>query len=122
VLLALAVVAVPAPAAELGRAAAGMVALYGLFLLLALSHPAGLGFGDVKLAGLLGLATAWLGWGTWYVALLAAFVCGGLAGLVLVLSGRAGRRTEIPFGPAMLAGALVAVLWSGPIMTWAGGG
>ena len=69
-----------------------------------------MGFGDVKLAGVLGLAAGWLGWGSWAVALFLGFFLGGLFGLALVARGRGGRKTAVPFGPFMLLGTLIAVL------------
>ncbi len=96
--------------AALVRALAGMVALYVVYFALALIHPGGMGFGDVKLAGVLGLYLGWLGWGPWFVGTAAAFLLGGLLGLLLIAVGRAGRKSALPFGPFMLAGALVAVL------------
>lgn len=92
------------------RGLLGMVALLGLYLLLALVYPAGMGLGDVKLAGLLGLYMGWLGWGAWAVGAFAAFLLGGVSGIALMAAGRAGRKSAIPFGPFMLAGALLAVL------------
>lgn len=69
----------------------------------------GMGFGDVKLAGLLGGYAAWLGWGHLVVAGFGAFLLGGLVGVALMASGRAGRRSAIPFGPFMLASTWIAV-------------
>jgi leader peptidase (prepilin peptidase)/N-methyltransferase len=75
----------------------------------------GMGLGDVKLSGLLGAHLAWLGWGTLAVGAFSAFALGGLTSLVLLLGGRAGRKTRIPFGPFMLAGALLAILVGEPL-------
>ena len=69
-----------------------------------------MGGGNVKLAGVLGLYLAWLGWGVLAVGALAAFVLGGLFGLALIASRRADRRTAVPFGPWMIAGAWLAIL------------
>lgn len=99
-------------------AAVGGVALWGFFMLLLLVYPAGMGFGDVKLAGLLGLALGWLGFGHVVLGLFAAFVLGGLAGLTLILARRAHRRSAIPFGPFLLAGFAVAALLGDPIVNW----
>jgi leader peptidase (prepilin peptidase)/N-methyltransferase len=77
-----------------------------------------MGFGDVKLAGLLGLYLGWLGWSPVWIGTLAGFLLGGLAGVALLVARRAHRRTAIPFGPSMLAGALLAVLLARPIATW----
>lgn len=97
-------------ATPLLRGLFGMVALFAMYFLLALVYPAGMGFGDVKLAGLLGLYLSWLGWGAWAVGAFAAFLLGGVSGIALMAAGRAGRKSAIPFGPFMLAGALLAVL------------
>ena len=92
------------------RALAGGAALFAFYFALCFAYPAGMGFGDVKLAGVLGLFTAWLGWGPWAVGLFLGFVLGGLVGVAVVVAGRGGRKTALPFGPFMLLGALVAVL------------
>ena len=97
-------------AAPLLRAGLGMVALFGLYLVLALVNPAGLGFGDVKLAGALGLHLAWRGWDVLLVGALAGFLLAALAALVLLATRRATRSSDLPFGPFMLAGALLAVV------------
>lgn len=93
------------------RAGLGMVALFGLYFLLALIYPAGMGFGDVKLAGVLGLYLGWLGWAELVTGGFLGFLFGGLVGGALMAVRRAGRKSQIPFGPFMLAGALVAILW-----------
>lgn len=98
--------------ALLGAAVGGAV-LYALYLLLALVYPGGMGFGDVKLAGVLGIFLGYLGWGPLIVGGFAAFVLGGLFALVLMAARRAGRGTGIPFGPWMLAGAWLGIL-AGP--------
>jgi leader peptidase (prepilin peptidase)/N-methyltransferase len=69
----------------------------------------GMGLGDVVLAPTLGLALGWLGWGPSLVGLLGGFGIGAIVGVTLMLVGRAGRRSQIPFGPSMLAGALLGV-------------
>jgi leader peptidase (prepilin peptidase)/N-methyltransferase len=68
----------------------------------------------VKLAGLLGLVLGWLGWGPVIVSVLAAFVIGGLTALALLLTGRANRSSHIAFGPSMILGAWVALMF--PLM------
>jgi leader peptidase (prepilin peptidase) / N-methyltransferase len=101
--------------ASLRGAVAGAFALLGFYLLLALVRPADMGLGDVKLAGVLGLLLGWLGWGPLAVGAVAAFLLGGLAGLALVAARRGGLRTALPFGPFMLAGALLGVLVGEPV-------
>lgn len=73
--------------------------------------PKGLGFGDVRLAGLLGLALGWLGFWPLYIGFLASFVCGTAVGLVLMVRQGTGRKTKLAFGPALGAGAVFGVLW-----------
>jgi leader peptidase (prepilin peptidase)/N-methyltransferase len=100
---------------DLLRAGLGMVVLYAFYFLLALVYPAGMGFGDVKLAGLLGLFLGWLGWAEVVTGGFLGFLFGGVVGGGLVLVRRAGRKSMLPFGPFMLAGALVAILWGGAL-------
>ena len=97
------------------RALLGMAGLYGLYFLLAFAYPAGMGFGDVKLAGVLGLALGWLGWSEVVVGGFLGFLFGGVVGVVLMVAQRAGRKSQLPFGPFMLMGALVSVLWGGAL-------
>lgn len=93
------------------RAALGGLAMFGVYFALAFAYPAGMGFGDVKLSGVLGLYTAWLGWDVWGAGLLLGFFLGGFFGIGLVLLKKGGRKTAVPFGPFMLGGTLLAVLW-----------
>ncbi|MGH2726356.1 MAG: prepilin peptidase [Actinomycetota bacterium] len=92
------------------RALLGGVAGAGGFLVVALISPAGMGMGDVKLAGLIGLFLGYLGWGRLAVAFFAAFAVGAIVGIGLMLGGKAGRKTAIPFGPFMALGAVISVL------------
>ncbi len=94
-----------------GRALAGMAVLGGFYRLLA-ALPAGLGGGDVKLGGVLGLYLGWAGWPALAVGTFAAFVTSSAVAAVLIASGRATRKTALPFGPYMLVGALIG-LWAG---------
>jgi len=99
------------PALLRAGVAAGLC--FAVLLVMALIAPAGLGMGDVKLAALLGLVLGWLGWDAVLLGLFLGFVVQAVAGLVLLASRKAGRSTELPFGPALLAGALVAALATG---------
>ncbi len=84
--------------------------MWAFYALLWFLYPRGMGWGDVKLAGVLGLYTGFLGWGSWAVGLFGGFLFGGVVSIGLVLAGRAGRKSRVPYGPFMIAGALVAVL------------
>ncbi|CNF50531.1 peptidase A24A%2C prepilin type IV [Mycobacterium tuberculosis] len=87
----------------------GMAALFALYFLQAFLVPSGIGMGDVKLSGVLGLCLGWFGWDAWVLGLLAAYLLGGLVAVGVMVVRRT-RKGEFPFGPCMLAGALVAVL------------
>lgn len=91
-------------------AAAGGAALFILYFILAVISPAGIGMGDVKLAALIGMALGFLGWTPILVGGMAGFLIGGLTSLIALLSGRAGMKTALPYGPAMLAGAFLGIL------------
>ncbi|MFS0704172.1 A24 family peptidase [Cellulomonas sp. 179-A 9B4 NHS] len=92
------------------RAAIGGAALWVFYFVLVLAYPRGMGFGDVKLAGVLGMYLAWVGWGALVVGGFAAFVCGGVYALGLVVTRRAGRKSGVPFGPWMLLGCAVGLV------------
>ncbi len=91
----------------------GMLALFGLYFLLNGINPRGMGFGDVMLAGVLGIYLGYLGWGTLAVGAFLGFFFGAAGGLLLIAARRGGMKSQVPFGPYMLAGALVAIL-AGP--------
>lgn len=94
---------------------AAAVALFLGYALIILVYPAGLGGGDVKLAPLIGAATGYVGWAAVAVGAFAGFFLGAAFGLALAAMRRSGRKTAFPFGPAMLAGAWIGVLW-GPML------
>lgn len=99
------------------RAGIGMAAMFVAYFAMALAYPGGMGFGDVKLAGVLGLFLAWLGWGQLLVGAFAAFVLGGVFSIILLVLRRAGRKSGIPFGPWMVGGAWVGILLGDIIWT-----
>jgi len=109
------------PAAFL-RALAGAAALLLIYLIISVLSRGGMGFGDVKLAAVLGLATGWIGWEALVVGTVVGFVLGGLFGLALVVLGRAGRGSAVPFGPWMLAGAWAGILAGPAVWGWYAGG
>jgi len=89
------------PSAALLRAGIGMAALYALSYGVRLIGPRGMDRGDVRLAGVIGLALGWLGWSPLIVGAGAAFVLG----IALIVVRRARHTTAIPFGPWLIAGA-----------------
>jgi leader peptidase (prepilin peptidase) / N-methyltransferase len=95
---------------SVARAGLGALALFGFFYALATISPRGMGFGDVKLAGVIGLVLGYLSWSALLVGAFAGFFLGAMIGLVVMAVGSGGRKTALPFGPFMVLGALVA-LW-----------
>lgn len=91
------------------RAGLGGVILYGFYFVMMVAVPNGMGFGDVKLAGVLGAYLAWLGWGELAIGAFAAPVLGGVYAMVLLATKRAHRKSGIPFGPWMVLGATVGI-------------
>lgn len=96
-------------------AAVGAASLGLLYLIAALAYPGGMGMGDVKLAGVIGLFLGWQGWAQLAVGAFAAFLLGGLFAVGLLVTRRAKRTTGIPFGPWMLLGAWVAIFFGAAI-------
>lgn len=95
---------------NLRRAFIGAVVLGSGYLVLALMGAgSGMGLGDVKLAPSLGALTAWFGWDTWASGAALAFLLGGMWGVVLLIRGR-GLKSRMPFGPFMVAGAVIALI------------
>ncbi len=112
------VAAVDGPARRLVGAAIGAAVLGGFLLVMHLIAPRALGFGDVRLATLLGAVAGWAAWrsdhpvltpiqGVLNVGLLAGLV-GSAVGLVLLVT--RGRDRPFPFGPALAIGGLVVTL------------
>ncbi|WP_235038007.1 A24 family peptidase [Microbacterium sp. 18062] len=91
--------------AAFGRSLVAGVLSFGFYLLLRLAQPRGMGGGDVKLAGLVGVLLGFAGWDAVVVGVFAGFLAGGIYSVGLIAARRADRRTAIPFGPWMLLGA-----------------
>jgi leader peptidase (prepilin peptidase) / N-methyltransferase len=107
VVVALRVVFVPSALPE--TLVAGVTA-FAVFVVLAVAFRGGLGMGDVKLAGLLGLLLGRAAVG----ALLAGVVAGGVAAALLVASGRAGRKSTFAYGPYLALGGALWILFGSP--------
>ena len=93
--------------------AAECAAAFGVFYFLFwyLSAGRALGFGDVKLSLALGALTGWFSIGSAVVGTAAAFLIGGVPAAILLLTGVLKRGTKIPFGPSLIAGAWVGMIW-----------
>jgi leader peptidase (prepilin peptidase) / N-methyltransferase len=96
------------PALIASLAAAGLLA--GFYLLLVIISPSGMSLGDVKLAASLGTLLAWFGWPVLIGGGFAGFLLGGVFASALLVSRRTGRKQPIPFGPLMIAGAVLALV------------
>ena len=95
----------------LGRALLAGAALWLLYLVMALVLPGGgIGFGDVKLAGLLGMLLGWLTWAHVIVATMATFLIGGVVAVGLLVTRRKSGKDEFAYGPSMLLGAVAALV------------
>jgi leader peptidase (prepilin peptidase) / N-methyltransferase len=95
------------------RAVLGGVTLACGFFVLFLVNPRGMGFGDVKLALALGVALGWYGWNVVFAGAFFSFVLASVYGLGLLLTGRADRKSAMPFGPFMVLGTLAGMLLGG---------
>lgn len=101
------------PSGELPHALYGMLALGVIYAILWFARPAGLGLGDVKLAGLIGLVAGALGPHGWVVAAIGGHLLGAVYATGLLITRKGTLTSEFPFGPFMLAATLVAVLVTG---------
>ena len=97
---------------DLVRGLIGLAAARSVFWLLWFVRSAGMGFGDVRLAALLGFVLAYLGWDVYAVGLYAPFVIFALPGLLLAIArrNRSLLKQAYPFGPFLLAGAVLGIL------------
>ena len=105
------------------RGLIGMAALYAFYysaMVLGelLLRKKAMGFGDVKLSGVLGLFLGWMSWGALVIGAFAGFLVGGVGGLLLIAAGKGSLASRIPYGPYMLVGALVGILWGTPLAHW----
>lgn len=96
--------------AHFGSALLASAALTGLYLLLALANPAGMGLGDAKLALSVGLALGWFGWIAVIYGAAAGFVFSGCYAVAMLATGRLTRKDTIAHGPFMLLGCLATIL------------
>jgi leader peptidase (prepilin peptidase) / N-methyltransferase len=99
----------------LARAGIGAAALFGFYFAIVFVYPAGMGFGDVKLSGLLGGLLGFLSWTTLAVGAFAGFLLGAVGGIAVLAARRGNRKTAIPYGPYMIAGTLLAIFVAVPI-------
>ncbi len=102
-------------ASALTAAGLGTVFLIITLLSRAALGVEGMGLGDAKLAAMIG---AFLGWPDGPLAVLLGIFAGGGLGFVLLASRVRGRRDPVPFGPALVVGALAALWWGPSLLHW----
>ena len=96
---------------QLLRAAVGGAIAFALYFATWFAYPKGMGFGDVKLSGVLGIYLGWLSYGVLFAGLFLGFLVGGVFSIGLVALKDGGRKTKVPFGPFMLIGAYLSILF-----------
>ena len=102
--------------ATFGRAALAGGAAFAVFFVIHLISPRGMGFGDVRLSFVLGMALGWLSWGHVYLGLFLGFLLGAVIGTLLIALKLASRKDHVPFGPFLVAGALLAIAAGQPLL------
>lgn len=100
------------------RALIGGLALAAIYLTLRVLWKGGMGLGDVKLAIPLGAAMAWLSWGAYVTGAFAAFLYGGIFGILILAMRKGGMKSAIPFGPWMILGAWTGIFFGDTIAHW----
>ena len=105
---------------SLGGAALGGALAWGLLFAIHMASPRGMGFGDVRLAGLIGMLLGWLSIGHVLLGLFLGFLSAAVVGVGMVALGLRGRKDKVPFGPFLALGAVLAVLFGAPILSWYG--
>jgi leader peptidase (prepilin peptidase) / N-methyltransferase len=99
--------------------AAGAVVAAGLlFTIVLLTRGRGMGMGDVRLALVLGAVTGWYGPGRVAVGLFLGFLVGSVVGIGLAVRTGKVKGVKMPFGPSLITGAFIAVLWGGNVWDW----
>jgi leader peptidase (prepilin peptidase) / N-methyltransferase len=100
------------------RGLAGMSALLALYFALALAYPNGLSFGDVKLAGLVGLYLGWLSWNALFVTASGSLLIACVAGTVRPVINHGPGGSAVRVGPCLVAAALLALFVTAPLSSW----
>ena len=102
------------------RALIGGGATFAVFLGLHLVSPRGMGFGDVKLSFVLGVALGWVSGPTVFLGMFLAFLLGSVVGILLIVTKVRSRRDHVPFGPFLAAGTMLALLLGDPLLAAVG--
>ncbi len=105
---------------SLRGAALGGLAAWGLLLVIHLVSPGGMGFGDVRLAGLIGVHLGWLSLRHVVLGLFLGFLTAAVTGVALIATSVRTRKDKVPFGPFLALGAVLAILFGAPLIEWYG--
>jgi leader peptidase (prepilin peptidase)/N-methyltransferase len=100
---------------RLGVAALCGAVEFAVLFVINFVSPRSLGFGDVRLGGLIGFALGWIGWRYAFLGFFAASLVGAVVGVILIAAGRAGRKTPIPFGVFLSIGAVLALAFGSAV-------
>ncbi|HJP19796.1 MAG TPA: prepilin peptidase [Nitrospinota bacterium] len=93
----------------------GMLGGGGLLLLMAVIYPGGMGGGDIKMVAMLG---AFLGWQKVFLTIFLGSLIGSVVGIAMIISKKGGRKTKIPFGPYLAAGAILSIFFGNAIIEY----
>ncbi len=104
------------------RGLIGMVIARSLFWLMWRIHAAGMGFGDVRLAALVGFALAYVGWSEFLLGMYAGFLLLAVPGFgyAVIRRDRAYLKVAVPFGPFMLGGAMLGIIFGPTVAGYLG--
>jgi leader peptidase (prepilin peptidase)/N-methyltransferase len=106
---------------DYGRALVAGAVSFVVFALLHIVSPRSMGFGDVKLAFVLGLFLGYLGWGELILGMFLGFLYGAVIGVGLIATGLRTRKDHVPFGPFLAAGTMTAILIGSTVLDWYSG-
>jgi len=99
----------------IARAAIGGAVGFGISLLVVVLSRGGMGWGDVKMAALIGLV---IGFPLVFFTLILAAILGGLVAVILLLLKKKRRKEAIPFGPALSVATIITIIWGPSILGW----
>jgi leader peptidase (prepilin peptidase)/N-methyltransferase len=102
------------------RALIGMTAMLAIYFTIALAYPTYVPFGDVKVAGLVGLYLGWLSWGAVAVGVLLSFALAAASGPLVALNGRPARTAALPLGGCLVAATVITLFAAAPLSSWYG--
>ena len=93
----------------------GLVIPVGLLLLIAFIYKKGMGIGDVKLIGMIGV---FVGWKYALISIFIGSLLGSIYGIFMMATDKMSRKTRIPFGPFISSGAVIMILWGDFLINW----